>query len=73
MCVCASLLDQWKTARDKAAISNHLVSHKKPSNGLFGDVSHDLDLLFDLLFESQRFESRPFRQTEHGYLANGGR
>ena len=55
VCVCvrvyASLVNLWKTDLGRSAIFHHLAGHKKPSNGIFGDVvAHDLDILF----ESQR-------------------
>ena len=44
--VCVTLVDTTKMVCDKSAIFHHLVGIQKPIN-VFGDVAHDLDLLFE--------------------------
>ena len=47
MCVCASVVDNSKMIWEKSVIFHQHVSHKKPSNDVFGDVvAYDLDLFF---------------------------
>ena len=69
VCVCMPLL--WTSGKlidINLSFSHQIVGHKKLFNEVFGDVVAD-DL--DLVFESQWFESRPFRYIKSCYRESG--